>query len=125
MDACANQHNAKCAACFTRADDGLAQAWAGRVWCNPPYGRAIGLWLRKALASVRCGSAELVVCLVPARTDTRWWHTYVLQGAAEVEYLSGRVRLVGARSGAPFPSDVVVFRGAPAGAAGATNGEAA
>jgi phage N-6-adenine-methyltransferase len=75
LDVCATTDNAKCAAYFTRAQDGLAQSWTGRVWCNPPYGRAIGHWLRKALESVQGGSAELVVCLVPARTDT---HGYPL-----------------------------------------------
>jgi site-specific DNA-methyltransferase (adenine-specific) len=110
LDCCATADNAKCAAYFTRADDGLAQTWTGRVWCNPPYGRAIGLWLRKALESVQSGSAELVVCLVPARTDTAWWHDIAAKG--EVEFLPGRVRFGGASSGAPFPSAVVVFRNA-------------
>jgi DNA polymerase-1 len=108
LDACATADNAKCAAYFTRSDDGLSQPWTGRVWCNPPYGRGIGLWLKKALESVRDRSAELVVCLVPARTDTKWWHDYAAEG--EVEFLKGRIHFNGAASGAPFPSALVVFR---------------
>jgi site-specific DNA-methyltransferase (adenine-specific) len=108
LDVCATAENAKCAAYFTRADDGLAQRWTGRVWCNPPYGRAIGLWLRKAWESVESGDAELVVLLVPARVDTAWWHDYAARG--EVEFLRGRLRFGGAESGAPFGSALVVFR---------------
>jgi site-specific DNA-methyltransferase (adenine-specific) len=118
LDCCATAANAKCASYFTRADDGLAQPWTGRVWCNPPYGRTIALWLRKALESVQSGSAEVVVCLVPARTDTRWWHDYAARG--EVEYLKGRIHFGGAKAGAPFPSAVVVFRNARGGAESVT-----
>jgi phage N-6-adenine-methyltransferase len=123
LDVCATAEIAKCERFYTKADDGLRQPWTGRCWMNPPYGRAIGHWLRKALESAQEGSAELVGCLVPARTDTRWWHGYAAKG--EVEFLPGRVRFGGAKSGAPFPSAVVVFRGAPAGAEGATKREAA
>jgi len=72
LDACATAANAKCAAFFDRKADALRQRWQGRVWCNPPYGRAIGQWLRKAWESVQSGDAERVVCLVPARVDTAW-----------------------------------------------------
>ncbi len=78
LDVCATGENAKCDRFFTREDDGLAQAWTGRVWMNPPYGRMIGEWMRKAWESSQT-TAELVVCLVPARTDTRWWHEYAVQ----------------------------------------------
>src|SRR5262249_44825424 len=67
LDACAMLDNAKCPRFFTRHEDGLQQRWEGRVWCNPPYGRSIGQWLRKALESVQMGIAEVVVCLVPVR----------------------------------------------------------
>jgi hypothetical protein len=90
----------------------LAQRWQGVVWCNPPYGRSIARWVRKAWESVEQGDAECVVCLLPARVDTRWWHTYCARG--EVRFLRGRLRFGGAKSGAPFPSAVVVFRNAPA-----------
>jgi phage N-6-adenine-methyltransferase len=65
LDVCATPDNSKCARYFTRQNDGLAQPWTGRVWCNPPYGRAIGQWLEKAALAVETGEAELVVCLVP------------------------------------------------------------
>ncbi|MGH7605317.1 MAG: DNA N-6-adenine-methyltransferase [Gemmatimonadaceae bacterium] len=111
LDPCATAENAKCAAYFTRAQDGLAQIWTGRVWCNPPYGRAIGHWLRKGWESVQDGTAELVVCLVPSRTDASWWHEHAAKG--EVEFLRGRLRFGGAENGAPFGSALVVFRNAP------------
>jgi hypothetical protein len=102
--------NAKCPAFFTRTQDGLKQPWTGRVFMNPPYGRAIGHWMRKALEAARSGEAEIVVCLVPARTDTRWWHDFAARG--EVRFLPGRVRFGGGQNSAPFPSAVVVFRNA-------------
>jgi site-specific DNA-methyltransferase (adenine-specific) len=80
LDVAATAENAKCACYYTRDQDGLAQLWAGRVWMNAPYGRPLAAWLRKALASVESGDAEIVVCLVPVRTDTRWWHEYVERG---------------------------------------------
>jgi phage N-6-adenine-methyltransferase len=73
LDACATQQNAKCVRYFTKADDGLKQEWTGRVFMNPPYGREIGKWVRKAYEESR-KNAESVVCLLPSRTDTSWWH---------------------------------------------------
>jgi phage N-6-adenine-methyltransferase len=110
LDPCATPDNAKCARYFTRADDGLAQPWTGRVFMNPPYGSGMADWMRKAWESAESGSAEVVVCLVRASTDTRWWHDYAAHG--EVEFLRRRVRFGGAKNSAPFPSAVVVFRGA-------------
>ena len=106
LDVCADAGNAKCARYFTREDDGLAQEWAGACWMNPPYGREIGRWMAKARDSAAAGA--VVVCLVPARTDTRWWHDHAAHG--EVRYLRGRLKFGGASAGAPFPSAVVVFR---------------
>src|SRR5262249_23314025 len=73
-DVAARPSNAKCACYFTPEQDGLAQVWNGVCWCNPPYGRTIAAWMRKAYESARAGAT--VVCLVPARTDTKWWHAY-------------------------------------------------
>lgn len=85
--------------------DGLSISWEGeRVFCNPPYGRGLGNWLRKAR------EAELTVYLLPARTDTRWWHDYAL-GADEIRFIRGRLRFGGARTGVPFPSVLLIFRG--------------
>jgi phage N-6-adenine-methyltransferase len=107
LDPCATSDNAQCVRFFTRADDGLSQPWTGRVFLNPPYGRDMGRWMAKALEASQT-TAELVLCLVPARTDTKWWHRFAMHG--EIEFLSGRVRFGGCPNSAPFPSAVVVFR---------------
>jgi phage N-6-adenine-methyltransferase len=103
LDACADDHNAKCANYYTKEDDALKQPWSGRVWMNPPYGREIEQWMHKAY---NCG-AEVVVCLVPARTDTKWWHNYAKKG--DVFFLKGRLKFGKATTSAPFPSAIVVF----------------
>lgn len=106
VDVCADHTNAKCRRYFTADDDGLAQEWAPfRCWMNPPYGREIGRWMAKALEESRRGA--LVVCLVPARTDTAWWHEYAMHG--RVVFVRGRLRFGEARNSAPFPSAVVIF----------------
>jgi hypothetical protein len=84
--------------------DGLASEWDGkRVFCNPPYGPGIGEWLKRGL------EAELAVFLIPARTDTRWFHDIVLPHAREIRFLRGRLKFGEAKKDAPFPSMVVVF----------------
>jgi phage N-6-adenine-methyltransferase len=105
LDVCASAANAKCGRYFTQADDGLAQAWRGICWMNPPYGAGIGAWVRKAHESSLLGAT--VVCLVPARTDTRWWQDCCTLG--EIRFLRGRLRFNDAGT-APFPSAIVVFR---------------
>jgi len=79
----------------------------GVCWMNPPYGRDIGLWVQKAFESAHDGAT--VVCLIPARTDTAWWHEYVIK-ADETRFVRGRLRFGEASAGAPFPSAIVVFR---------------
>lgn len=107
LDPCATPENAKCAKFFTEQDNGLAQSWQGeRVFMNPPYGRAIKDWMRKAAEEAKAGA--LVVCLVPARTDTEWWHEYALQGA--VRFIRGRLKFGQSANSAPFPSAVIVFQ---------------
>ena len=107
LDVCATPENAKCPRYYTKADDGLAQDWGtGAVWINPPYGREIGAWMRKANEAAKSGAT--VVCLVPARTDTKWWHEYVIQH--EVRFVRGRLKFGDAKNCAPFPSAVVVIR---------------
>ena len=108
LDVCATMENAKCARYFTEQTDGLNQVWDGVVWMNPPYGRRIVKWMKKAYESAQAGST--VVCLVPARTDTHWWHDYAAKG--EVEFIKGRLKFGGAEYNAPFPSALVVFKGA-------------
>jgi site-specific DNA-methyltransferase (adenine-specific) len=108
LDVCADADNAKCSRFFSVDDDGLAQSWAPHVcWMNPPYGREIGKWVRKACEESLKGAT--VVCLLPARTDTAWWHDYVIPHA-EVTFVRGRIKFGNATSGAPFPSAVAVFR---------------
>jgi len=105
LDACASAENTKCDRYYTPAEDGLSQPWTGRVWLNPPYGRTIGLWMRKAYESAKAGA--IVVCLVPARTDTAWWHDYAAKGT--VRFIRGRLKFAGHHKDAPFPSAIVVF----------------
>lgn len=105
-DVCATVENAKCAHYFTKEMDGLAQQWQGICWMNPPYGRAISLWMQKAWRSSQQGAT--VVCLVPSRTDTAWWHDYAMKGS--IRFIRGRLKFGDAKNSAPFPSAVVVFR---------------
>lgn len=107
LDVCATDENAKCDLYYTKENDGLKQDWVGVCWMNPPYGRQIKEWVKKAYESSLSGVT--VVCLLPARTDTKWWHEYCIKG--EIEFIKGRLKFGGSRVGAPFPSAVVVFRG--------------
>lgn len=109
LDPCASAENAKSARYFTIDQDGLSQPWQGRVFMNPPYGRGIGSWLRKAHESSLSGA--LVVCLVPARTDTAWWHDHAMKG--EIEFVRGRLKFGRSNKDAPFPSAIVIFRPSP------------
>lgn len=105
LDPCADEFNHKCERYFTVSDDGLSQSWDGyNVFCNPPYGRSIGKWVRKAAIS-----HANTVLLIPARTDTIWFHRYIY-GKAEIRFLKGRLKFVGAVHNAPFPSMIVIFR---------------
>lgn len=110
LDVCATAENAKCDAYYTKKQNGLAQAWhkaAAVCWMNPPYGRQIGAWMKKAYEESQKGAT--VVCLVPARTDTAWWHDYAMRGS--VRFVRGRLKFGGAKNSAPFPSAVVIFGG--------------
>jgi len=108
LDVCASESNAKCERFYTRADDGLRQPWSGVCWMNPPYGRTIGKWVKRAQEAAAGGAT--VVCLLPARTDTAWWHDHVAEHATEIRFLRGRLKFGGAENSAPFPSAIVVFR---------------
>jgi site-specific DNA-methyltransferase (adenine-specific) len=107
LDVCADASNAKCPRFFDLEADGLVQDWAPETcWMNPPYGREIGRWVKKAYEDSLKGAT--VVCLLPARTDTAWWHDYVIPHA-KVHFVRGRLKFGNATSGAPFPSAVAVF----------------
>lgn len=103
-DVCALPENAKCEKFYSPEQDGLKQEWTGVCWCNPPYGRQVGKWVEKAAKS-----DATVVMLLPARTDTKWFHDWILP-FAEVRFVKGRLKFGQGKNSAPFPSMVVVFR---------------
>ena len=105
LDVCASLENAKVANYISLPDDALKEKWVGTCWMNPPYGREIGKWMKKAYEESQ--QDALVVCLVPARTDTKWWHEYAMKG--EIEFIRGRLKFSGHKNSAPFPSAIVVF----------------
>jgi len=107
IDVCATQENAKCEKFFTESDDGLSKEWKGTCWMNPPYGRDIKHWVKKAYISARIHKST-VVCLLPARVDTKWWHDYCCK--AEVYFIKGRLKFGDSKNSAPFPSALVIFR---------------
>ena len=111
IDVAALPDNAKCDEFYTPGEDGLAQEWRGVCWMNPPYGLVLRQWIKKAHDSSLSGAT--VVALLPARTDTQWWHDYVLPHG-EVRYIRGRMKFNGVENSAPFPSAIVVFRPTPA-----------
>lgn len=120
LDPCATEKSAKCKKFYTANEDGLLQDWGGEtVFVNPPYGRQIGKWIKKCYEeSLKLNTT--VVVLMPARTDTRYFHDYIL-GKAEIRFIKGRLTfwdLDGEKykqerfedmTPAPFPSMVVVF----------------
>ncbi len=113
LDPCATVNTAKCKQCFTEEEDGLTQSWVGnKVFMNPPYGRGISTWLKKAYEESLQGDTT-VVCLIPVRTDTQYWHEYCMK-AAEIHLVKGRLKFLidgEAIASAPFPSAVIVFNG--------------
>lgn len=109
IDVCANEQNHKCDRFYTKEQDGLAQSWKGeKVWCNPPYGREIADWVRKAY---ECADKNtIIVMLVPARTDTKWFHKYA-KNKAQVILMNGRLKFGGMDKTAPFPSMLLIYGG--------------
>ena len=109
LDPCALPSNAKCDRFFTPEEDGLAQNWGGaRVFCNPPYGKDISKWVRKSYEESKKPNT-LVVMLLPARTDTAYFHDYIYH-KAEIRFVRGRLHFNESKNSAPFPSMVVIFR---------------
>ncbi len=106
LDPCATPYNAKCADFYTKEDDGLNKSWEGkRVFCNPPYGRVIADWVKKCATA----GGVVTVALIPARTDTRYFHDYIY-GKAEIRFIKGRLKFGDGKKPAPFPSMVVIWR---------------
>ena len=108
LDACALPENAKCESYYTPKDDGLSKPWRGGVWCNPPYGREISSWVKKAYEESQKEYNNFVLMLLPARTDTKWWWDWV-QGKATLFFIKGRVKFGDHNVGAPFPSVLVLY----------------
>lgn len=106
LDVCASKENAKCDKYYTKEDDGLKQQWHGICWMNPPYGRVIGKWVQKAYESSQKGT--VVVGLLPARTDTKWFHEYIY-GKAQIRFIKGRLKFGNSINSAPFPSMLVIW----------------
>jgi len=105
LDVCATAENAKCEKFFTKEEDGLRQDWDGETcWMNPPYGRMVADWMRKAYQS-----NATVVALVPARTDTHWFHNWVYY-KADLRFVKGRLKFGNSKYAAPFPSLIVIYR---------------
>lgn len=109
LDVCAIKENAKVNNYYSPEVDGLSQEWKGTCWMNPPYGGEIGKWVKKAYESSRGGAT--VVCLLPARTDTQWFHNYIYN-KAEIRFVKGRLKFGKSKNSAPFPSMIVIYKGA-------------
>lgn len=112
LDPCALPNNAKCNKFYTPEDDGLIQDWSGEcVFCNPPYGRKISAWVEKCYNEAKKPNTK-VVTLIPARTDTIYFHKYIYHKAKEIRFIKGRLKFEsenGNKNSAPFPSMIVVF----------------
>lgn len=105
LDPCSTHENAKCEKHYTIDDNGLLQDWSNDiVFMNPPYGREIGKWVEKAYKS-----NTTVICLLPARTDTKWFHDYIYN-KAEIRFIKGRLKFGNSSNSAPFPSMIVIFK---------------
>lgn len=110
LDPCATKENAKCVKFYTKEDDGLSKDWGGeRVFCNPPYGRKIAKWVKKCSEEAKKKNT-LCVALLPARTDTAWFHDYIYNNDdARILFLRGRLKFGNSINSAPFPSMIVTF----------------
>lgn len=112
LDPCADEHNHKCNLYFTKEDDGLSRSWGGyTVFCNPPYGRAIKDWVKKCSEEVKKPNTKIVL-LIPARTDTAYFHDYIYQKPnVEIRFVRGRLYFNDGEGRAPFPNMIVIFKG--------------
>ena len=113
LDVCANEENHKCDIYYSEEDDGLSKDWRGVCWMNPPYGMQISKWVKKAFEESQ--KKAMVVCLLPARTDTRWWWDYCMKG--KIRFIKGRLKFKGRNTKgkmvnypATFPSAVIIFK---------------
>ena len=111
LDPCADEFNHKCDKYYTKEDDGLSKSWGGEtVFCNPPYGREISKWVHKCFIESHRPNTTCVM-LIPARTDTKWFHDYIYNFPfTEIRFIKGRLKFGDSKNSAPFPSMVVIFR---------------
>ena len=110
LDAAASAKNAKVSRYYDQKQDALQLRWSGRVWLNPPYGSMIPQFVEKARDEVLQKHCKLVVCLLPVRSDTQWWHRNVMH-STELRLLTRRLSFVGSNNKAPFPACIVIFAG--------------
>ena len=109
LDPYSTHENHKCSKYFTQKEDGLKQSWGGEtVFCNPPYGRQIQDWIRKAYKE-HLKPSTTIVMLIPARTDTSYFHRYIYNHA-EVRFIKGRLKFGDGKQSAPFPSMLVIYK---------------
>lgn len=111
LDPCADSQNHKCDKFYTKEDNGLLQDWGGaRFFCNPPYGKEMYKWVEKCHQE-GCKENTLVCLLIPARTDTKYFHDFIIH-RTEIRFIRGRLKFGNSKNAAPFPSMLVIFRGA-------------
>lgn len=109
LDPCATKDNHKCDKFYTKEQNGLIQSWGGEiVFCNPPYGRELPIWVKKCYDEhIKHGIT--IVMLVPARTDTSYFHDYILN-KSEIRFIRGRLKFNDCKQSAPFPSMIVIYK---------------
>lgn len=110
LDVAATAENTKCNQFYNKETDGLNSPWSGICWMNPPYGRGLGKWMHKAAKERENGVTT--VCLIPARTNTNWFHDICLK-YGEVRFIRGRPKFGGADKGLPWPLVIIIFRSIP------------
>ena len=109
LDPCSTDENAKCKYHFTEKEDGLKKSWdCERIFMNPPYGREIGKWVEKCYINSRNDANHVKLALLPARTDTKWFHDYIY-GKAKIYFIRGRLKFNDGKGSAPFPSMIAVW----------------
>ena len=109
LDVCADNENKKVDRFYSIEDSAFEHHWVGTCWMNPPYGRGISEWMAKAWRSALVPPTK-VVCLLPVRSDTKWWHNYAME-SSEIRFLNKRLSFGGSSNKAPFPSAIIVFSG--------------
>lgn len=111
LDVCATRENTKCKKYYTKRDDGLSKNWEKEIcFMNPPYGREISRWVEKAFVQPKDMGESVVVALLPARTDTKWFHDWIYERGFEIRFIKGRIKFSESKNSAPFPSMIVIFK---------------